>query len=214
MRGLRLIVAIGSAATIAGCFDSTQKLSPSEEQLLDAATFLFSGLEDNLKSTSGKGMAWQRTVRGRTIEYWRISENSIGVSDEKLNAKIHKSQYVRYVFRISSPKPCSFKFQEGTEFSNGNSKEDFSILPMRDSVDGITFDVSNANTFQFEEDGLDAYLRIVGPRAVCYGPDNCENAWNDVFSPLLLGRSGGSKQLNRRKRALAVIKRTCPGKEF
>ncbi len=79
----------------------------------------------------------------------------------------------------------------------------------------ITFRLANAHTFAFDDDGYGTlYLRIVGPRAMCYGPDYCENAWNSVFSGLSLGRFSGNEHIERRQKALALIKKACPGKEF
>ncbi len=214
MRWLRCMAAIGSALALTGCFESAPKLSRDDERLLDAATYLFSGLEDNLDETGGKGMPWRRAVKGRAIEYWRISENRIGFSDDELNRKTSSSRYVRYSYRISSPELCSFTFEVMTEFSNRESQKDFSTFSMQDSASGMTFNVGNAHTFQFEDDGWSPYLRIQGPRAVCYRSGGCENGWNDVFSGLSLGRFSGSEQIDRRKKALAVIKNSCPGKEF
>jgi hypothetical protein len=66
MRRLKLIVAMGAVFMLAGCFDSTPKLSQEEEKLLEAVTYLFTGLEDNLDDTDAKGMPWQRTVKPKT----------------------------------------------------------------------------------------------------------------------------------------------------
>jgi hypothetical protein len=214
MRRLRWIAMLCGAIPLASCLESTPKLSKDEEKILDAAAYLFTGLEDNLDQTRGEGMPWQRAVKGRAVEYWRIGTNGIGFSDDELNKKTRPSRYVRYTYRIFSPEQCSFTFEEITEFSKGESREDFSAHSMRNLGNGMTFNVGNAHTFQFEEEGWQAYLRIVGPRAVCHGSGGCENAWNDVFSGLLLGRVSGNAHLDRRKKALAIIKNVCPGKEF
>ncbi|WP_461316847.1 hypothetical protein [Bradyrhizobium embrapense] len=203
-----------SAIALTGCFERTPKLSQDEEKLLDATTYLFTGLEDNLDETSGKGMPWQRSVKGRAIDYWRITTNGIGFSDDEMNRKTRPSRYVRYTYRVSSPEPCSFAFEDITEFSKNDSQEDFSAYSMHNQGNGITFNLGNAHTFQFEEDGWSTYLRIVGPRAVCYASGGCENAWNDTFSGLLLGRISGDAHLDRRKKALAIIRTACPGKDF
>ncbi|SFJ54041.1 hypothetical protein [Bradyrhizobium sp. cf659] len=103
MLRLKLIAAMGAAFALAGCFDSEPKLSQDEEKLLEAVTYLFTGLEANLDDTDGKGMPWQRAVRGRKLEYWRISKNSIYSSDEAENKKMRKSTYVRYISLLLLP---------------------------------------------------------------------------------------------------------------
>jgi hypothetical protein len=57
------IAVIAPAFALGGCFDLAPKLSQEDERLFEAVTYLFSGLEDNLDDTDGKGMRWQRTVK-------------------------------------------------------------------------------------------------------------------------------------------------------
>lgn len=128
MRRLKLIVAIGAVFVLAACFDSAPKLSQEEEKLLEAVTYLFTGLEDNLDDTGGQGMPWQRTVKGRNLEYWRIGKNGIYSSDEANNKKMRESTFVRHIYRLTSPDPCVFSFSDITEFSRGDSQEDFSAM--------------------------------------------------------------------------------------
>lgn len=215
MPQLRLIAAMGVAFALSGCFESGPKLSQEEERLLEAVTYLFTGLEDNLDDTNGKGMPWQRAVRGRNLEYWRISKNSIYSSDDAENKKMRKSTYVRYIYRLASPDPCVFSFSDITEFSQGDSQEDFSAMSSTNMLNTQTFNLANAHTFVFEDDGYGTpYIRIVGPRAMCYGPNTCENTWNSVFSGLSLGRFRNDERFERRRKAYAFVKKACPGKEF
>lgn len=214
-RSLSLIAVMGAVSTLLGCFDSTPKLSQEEEKLLDAVTYLFTGLEDNLDDTNGKGMPWQRTVKGRSVEYWRISKNGIYSSDDADNKKMRKSTYVRYIYRLNSPDPCVFAFSDITEFSQGDSQEDFSAMSNTNMLNTQSFNLANAHTFALEGDGYStSYIRIVGPRAMCYGPNVCENAWNSVYSGLSLGRFRNDSGFERRKKAYAFVKKACPGKEF
>ena len=113
------------AVVLVGCSDSASKLSKDEEQVLDAMMFLFSGIEDNTKDDWGL-TPWRREVKGRSIEFWKLGKNGIGSSDEEENRKIRQSTYVRYLERISLSEPCLFHFEEITEFSKGDSQEDFS----------------------------------------------------------------------------------------
>jgi len=215
MRKSTLIVAMCAALTLAGCFESTPKLSQDEEKLLDAVIYLFTGLEDNLDDTNGNGMPWQRAVRGRNLEYWRIGKNGIYLSDAADNAKMRKSTYVRYIYRLTSPEACVFSFSDITEFSQGDSQEDFSAMSSTNMLNTQTFNLANAHTFVFEDDGYGTpYIRIVGPRAMCNGPNLCENGWNSVFSGLSLGRFRNDEHFERRQKAFAFVKKACPGKEF
>jgi hypothetical protein len=175
---------------LAGYSESQPKLSIDEEKLLEAVMYLFTGLEDNLDEPDGKGMPWQRALNGRNLEYWKISKNGIYSSDDEENEKMRTSSYVRYVFRLNSPEPCVFSFADINGFSKGDSQEDFSALSTINMLNTQTFNLANAHTFVFEDDGYGTpYIRIVGPRAMCYGPNACENAWNSVFSGLSLGAS-------------------------
>lgn len=199
---------------LAGCFEATPKLSQDEEKLLNAVMYLFTSLEDNLDETDGKGMPWQRSVQGRTLVYWRISKNGIYSSDPADNAKMRESTYVRYNHRLTSPEPCVFSFEEKTEFSKGDSQQDFSAHSYVNSLNTMTFNLANAHTFTYEDDGYgEPYIKILGPRAVCRGPNFCENVWTSVFSGLQLGRVRRVDD-ERRTKAWAAIKKVCPGKEF
>ncbi len=46
------------SAALAGFFEVTPKLSQEDEKLFEAVMYLFTGLEDNLDDTNGKGMPW------------------------------------------------------------------------------------------------------------------------------------------------------------
>ena len=78
-----------------------------------------------------------------------------------------------------------------------------------------TFNIGNAHTFNFRDDGHGTpYLWLAGPRVHCYEPNICGNAWATEASGLSLGRFDDDKHLDRRQKALAIIKHACPGKEF
>lgn len=102
MRAVEWIAALGAFIILSGCFDTTPKLSQEDEKLFEAVMHLFTGLEDNLNDTDGKGMSWQRAVKGRSVEYWRVGKNGIGFSDDEMNRKTRDSRYVRYVYRLTS----------------------------------------------------------------------------------------------------------------
>jgi hypothetical protein len=212
------------AVMLAGCFDSATKeavakLSKEEEQVLDAMMFLFSGIEDNVKN--GGLTPWRREVKGRSVEYssvgclWVEGCTFIGSSDEEENRKMRQSTYVRYLIRVSLNEPCVFYFEDITEFSKGDSTEDFG----GHSSKGVShiFNLVNAHLFNLNvEDAtlLPAAIEMAGPRVDCteFG---CENAWNSRFSEMDLGRfNGGNFENNRRLRAMALIKKTCPGKPY
>jgi hypothetical protein len=114
-----------SAVALAGCYESAPTLSQDEEKLFDAVMYLFTGIEDN--TVDGDSTLWRRTVKGRTVEYAHIGRNGIGFSDDALNKKTRDSLYVRYLFRLSSPERCAFRFEDVDQFSKGDSQEDFSV---------------------------------------------------------------------------------------
>lgn len=206
------------AAMLAACNDSASKLSKEEEQVLDAMMFLFSDIEDNTAGT------WRREVKGRSIEFSMIGENGIGTSNYETNRKIRQSKYVRYTKRISLKEACVFDFYKTTEFSRGDSKEDFSWHEFK----GITqtLNLANAHVFKLNlEDArlIAAVIELAGPRVVCESngeTDDCENAWNsDPFSgkvaDMAEGRfHGGDAENYRRLRAMELIKKACPGKPY
>lgn len=215
MRILRLGATIGVLLALSGCFEAQPKLSIDDEKVLEAVMYLFTGLEDNLNETDGKSMPWQRAVNGRNLEYWKVSTNRIFSSDDEENKRMRNSSYVRHVFRLNSSAQCTFNFADINEFSKGESREDFSALSSTNMLNTQTFNLANAHTFVFEDDGYGTpYIRIVGPRAVCYGPNACENAWNSVFSGLSIGRFRNDENFERRQKAYASVKKVCPGKEF
>jgi hypothetical protein len=214
------------AAMLAGCFDSATKdsatkdsvakLSNEEEQVLDAMMFLFSGIEDNTKDDSGL-TPWRREVKGRGIEFSKLGKNGISTSDEEYNRKIWQSTYVRYLMRISLKEPCVFHFEDITEFSKGDSTEDFSWDSSKSSNSRI-FNLANAHVFNLNmEDAkfVEAVIEMAGPRVECTEDDYCENAWNSMYDSMHLGRfRGGDFENNRRLRAMELIKKMCPGKPY
>jgi hypothetical protein len=176
---------------------------------------LFTGLEDNANDGNGEGMPWQRAVNGRSIKYWRIAKNGSGLSNDEPNKKTRNSRYVRYIYRLTSPEPCVFSFEDINEFSKGDSQEDFSVYSSGNLLNGLTFNFANAHTFKFQDDGLGTpILILVGPRVICAGTNYCEDAWNSQFSGLSPGRFSADEHIDRGQKALAIVKKACPGKEF
>jgi hypothetical protein len=212
-----------SAALLAACSDDgSSKLSKDEEQTLDAMMFLFSGIEDNVKD--GGRTPWRREAKGRSIEFsrvdclWAEGCTRIGSSDEGDNRKMRQSAYVRYLKRISLKEPCVFHFEDITEFSKGDSTEDFSWYSSKNALNTHIFNLANAHIFNLNlEDTtlIPATIEMAGPRVVCEEDDYCENAWNSSISGMALGRfNGGDAENTRRLRATKLIKRACPGKPY
>jgi hypothetical protein len=205
------------AAMLAACSDSASKLSKEEEQVLDAMMFLFSGIEDNTKDDWGL-TPWRREVNTRGIEFSKLGKNGISSSDEEDNRKIRQSTYVRYLERISLKEPCVFYFEEITEFSKGDSHEDFSWHSSKNALNTHIFNLANAHVFNLNvEDArfTKALIEMAGPRVECTEYDYCENAWNSFFSGMDSGRfNGGNAENSRRLRAMELIKKTCPGKPY
>jgi hypothetical protein len=210
---LRSLIALVCTLALVGCFESTPKLSKDEEHLLDAVTYFFTGLEDNF--TDGVGRSpWQREVKGRGIEFSRVSRNGIGSSSEEFNRKTRPSKYVRYLRRISLVEPCAFQFEEITDFSKGDSQQDFSAYSMKSGTN-VIFNLANAYHFNFNTEDLTPAIELAGPRVVCDAPDSCQNSWNSFMSGVGLGTLKGSNDENKRRLgAFILIKKSCPGKPY
>jgi hypothetical protein len=130
---------------LAACSDSSPRLTNEEEQVLDAMTFLFSGLEDNTKDREGDPDRWRREVRGRSIEFSKLGSTvGIGSSDEDMNRKLRQSKYVRHLERISLEGPCEFYFEEIDQLSKGDSREDFSSDSSKNLLNTLRVNLANA----------------------------------------------------------------------
>jgi hypothetical protein len=220
-----LIGIIGAAAILVACSDATKKLTKDEEQLLDAMMFLFSGIEDNSKD-SENAAPWRREVKGHSIEFSSIGENHIYSSDPEDNRKMRQSKYVRYLNRISLDGPCLFHFLEITEFSKGDSQEDFNGAYSEAGTTHI-FNLANAHHFELDLETVPpALIELAGPRVACTAfpqvgrgerteGDYCENAWNSMFEGMDHWRFyGRTEQNTRRQKAMALIKKACPCKPY
>lgn len=190
------------------------KLTQKQIQMLEAVTFVFSGIEDNSKDDT-KLPPWRREITDKGLEYWRIGRNAVWTSDDKTNAILKKSKYMRYVMEVTSPKHCVFSIVNREEFSNGNSTTDFSAYSMPDDMTTFTVDLADAHTFKLESDGVgQPYLLIQGARAVCDRRGYCQNGWNDALSSLHRGHFEDREENARRRRAIAFIKKSCAGKPY
>jgi hypothetical protein len=177
--------------------------------------YFFTGIEDN--TNEGVGLTpWRRSAKARVVEYWKIGKNGIGSSDDETNKKIRGSAYVRYVYRLSNPEPCVFRFEDVTEFSKGDSQTDFSVHSSTNILNSHTFNFANAHKFEFVDDAWAHVIVLEGPRAVCSDETGyCENKWTSEFSGMPYTRFDVDKgSVVRRGRAIALIKKACPGKDF
>jgi hypothetical protein len=184
------------AATLAACSNSASKLSKEEEQVLDAMMFLFSGIEDNTKDEGGL-TPWRREVKGRSIEFSKLGKNGFWTSDDEENRRIRQSTYVRYLERIGLKEPCVFHFEEVSEFSNGDSQEDFSWHSFKNALNTHIFNLANAYRFNLNvEDAkfTKALIELAGPRVECNEYNYCENFWNSVYSGLDSRRFNGGDE--------------------
>lgn len=198
------------------CSDSAPKQSKDDEQIFDAVMYAFTGIEDNTKDSYGL-TTWRRDMKSKVLRLWKIGKNGIGTSDKEENKKIRNSKYVRYVHRLTNPDPCVFRFDDITEFSNGDSNEDFSAYSMTNSLNSHVFNFANAHKFEFVDNGWGTSIIVLeGPRVVCSDGDRyCENAWTSEVSGMAYNRFDNDKEsVSRRRRAIDVIKKACPGRAF
>jgi hypothetical protein len=200
---------------LAACSEQPPKLSKEEIELLDAVTFALTGIENNTKESYGL-TPWIRQVAGRTVEFGLIGKNGIGTSDDETNKVIMNSSYVRYVQRVSSPEHCVFRREHLTEFSKGNSREDFTAYSMHDDLEPFTFNLANAYRFELEWFYGQATISMQGPGVVCWRWGSCENSWDQTLDVAIDRDRPDYKPLVvlRRERAIGLIKKTCPGKPY
>jgi hypothetical protein len=205
-RCIGLLCCIGA---LTGC---TEKLSKEGADLLDAI-FVSDDIEDHPKEGTWLE-PWTRQVLGWTIEYSRRGRNNIGSSNEDENKNIRDSSFIRYVERISSPEPCVFLRDSSIEFSKGDSQTDFSAYTMRNRLTAYTLNLAEAYSFElsFESGAVD--ITAQGPSVACSGWGFCENYWNRGFyagedEDRTDGKPVGVLRLER---AIALIKKACPGK--
>jgi hypothetical protein len=200
-----LAVLVGSA----GC---KQELKPEQVQLLDAMMYAVTGVEENSAEKYGL-TPWLRQVTDSGIELSLIAKNGIGWSDEKMNAIRRKSVFIRYVKKMSSPKPCTFRLEDSIEFSVADSKSDFSAYRMETGSESYIFDLNKAYKFVVEDSGR---VVIEGPAAVCWIDDGCEDSFQTYYFDTSDDDDPDkpSLQLTRRSAAVAFIKKACPGKPF
>ena len=206
-RWIGLLCCIGA---LTGC---TEKLSKEGTDLLEAIIFVSDDIEDHAKDGSWPE-PWTRQVLGRTIEYSRRGRNDLGLFNDDENRKIRDSSFIRYVERISSPEPCVFLRDSSIEFSKGDSQTDFSAYTMPNRLTAYTLNLAEAYSFElsFESGAVD--VTVQGPSVACSGWGFCENYWNRGFY------AGEDEDRVDRKpvgvfgleRAIALIKKACPGK--
>ncbi|SNT61648.1 hypothetical protein SAMN05216374_5948 [Tardiphaga sp. OK246] len=202
--------------SLVGCFGSPQ-LSKEEEQLLDAMMFLFTGIEDNARDEVGL-TSWRRDRSRRALEFAKVGRNRVFGSDEAFNQAVQNSRYLRVVERITLIEPCVFSFEEITQYSLGESQDDFSVASSKNALNTYAVDLTRAHVFNLNTEDADrskAIIELAGPRVICFELGACENAWNSFFAGHDLGRfRGGADENQRRQRAVGLIKKSCPGKAF
>jgi hypothetical protein len=206
-RWIGLLCGIGA---IAGC---TEKLSTEEAELLDAMIFVSDDIEDLAREGSWPE-PWSRQVLGRTIEYSRRGRNDIGSSNEDEKKKNRDSLFIRYVERINSPEPCVFLRASSIEFSKGDRETDYSTDSMPNRLTAYTLNLAQAYSFElsFESGAID--ITAQGPSVACSGWGFCENYWNRGFYAGEDEDRADRKPVGvlRLERAIALIKKACPGR--
>ncbi len=141
-----------------------------------------------------------------------MGRNAYGFSDDNLNKKLQDSEYILHTEKISSPENCVFRKESLEQFSKGNSKEDFSVHDMGAGV--LILNLNNAYTFDLDWRGPQAFAILRGPAVVCNAKGECGNDWEHVTYPEDYYSYEKSPSFLRREKALAVIKKACPGKAY
>jgi hypothetical protein len=197
-----------------------QQLSPEELELSGALMFVLEGVENNGIAKYRFG-PWKRQVVGRDIEYVSMGNNSVHSSDEEWNAKTRDSKFIKYTHKISPQDRCVFRRSSVQAWSKGDRKEDFTALVEGgDWVDPNSFEtiyLMNAYRFDITWDA-DSYpegdVALEGPGVVC--KDNeCGNEWGLLFHPDdVIGSKEIPVSVVRRRKALELVKKACPGKPY
>jgi hypothetical protein len=218
--------------TLAGCFDSSPKLSNEDEQLFDAVMYAFTGIEDNTRDIEQNpdpyGLtAWKKEPTANGFRFTMIGRNGIVSSNAEFNKKIRQSKYVKYVYRLTSKERCVFRFENFDEFSKGDSQTEFIRVDESVSLGGSgTFNLGSAHKFELVETETIGRLRrfvvLEGPKVMCqeeFG-EYCKNKWIDESfggADRRFDSDDGEvdrKAFRRRGRAVELIKKACPGKAF
>jgi hypothetical protein len=178
--------------------------------------YAFTGIEDNLKDSYGL-TPWQRTTKPKVFEFWMIGKNGIFSSDAEENKRLRQSKYVRYVYRLGNPEQCVFRFEDTTQFSKGDSEEEFNPQSSTNVLNSHTFNFGAAHKFEFVDERWRHFIVLEGPRVMCSEEGGyCENRWTSEISGMAHRRfdRGGKEAALRRGRAVEVIKKACPGRPY
>jgi hypothetical protein len=210
MRWKSLIAIPVCAAVLGGCFE----LQPTKEQaqLMDAMIFAVYDVEEN---TTDKFtlIPWKRDVRGEEIELHTVRNNSIFWSDEETNRKTRPSKYIRYSYHISTPEKCVFRIRRVDEWSQGASETEFTAYT---SAEDIVLDLNKAYRFEIDLRGPDASVHFEGPAVMCRRDVSwCQNSWSHQIFPVDYYSYGvRSPSVQRRDKAIELLKKACPGKPY
>jgi hypothetical protein len=196
------------ALLLGGC---EQQLPKDKVDLLEAVVFAIDGIENNTQQKF-RFEPVKRTIVGQTIVYTSMGNNAYGFSDDKLNDKLKNSQFILHTEKISSPDNCVFRKETKEEFSKGTSKDDFSVHDMGAGV--LIINLNNAYKFDLDWRPGQAYIILRGPAVVCNDMGQCGNDWEHVTYPEDYYSSDKPPSFVRREKALAVIKKACPGKAY
>jgi hypothetical protein len=129
-----------------------------------------------------------------------------------LNDKLRGSAYILHTQKISSPENCVFRKEGREEFSRGDSKTDFGVHDM--GVGVLILNLNNAYKFDLDWRPSQAYSILRGPAVICNGTGQCGNDWEHVTYPDDYYSSEKPPSFVRREKALALIKKACPGKPY
>jgi hypothetical protein len=218
------LVGFACCMPLAGCFDSSPKLSKEDQQLFDAVMYAFTGIEDNTRDSNGL-TSWQKEPTANGFRFTKIAKNGIFSSDPELNTKMRQSKYLKYVYRLTSKERCVFRFEDFDEFSKGESQTEFAPIEGHGNniLNSATFNFGNAHKFEFvDSDWGTPIIVLEGPKVVCQEEIGgvCENRWTSENSGMAYTRfngdeeSGREESVRRRGRAIELIKKACPGKAF
>ena len=155
--------------------------------------FAVYGVEGTSRAQANE-YTWRKSVTADVVEF-RIRE-----FNERTETTTEKIE------RIRQEEPCVFRREHASEVEKLGSR-----APVSSRLKFEIINLREASRFE-----VDYHLIVLeGPSVYCpsgYGY-GCQNSWNQMIGKLEKG-DWTEHDIARRKKAITLIKRTCPGKPY
>jgi hypothetical protein len=179
---------------LAGCKDALSQHANLE--LLEAVMFAIYGVEGTSRTRAVEG-TWTKGVMADRVEFQKVE------FDEDASKVLRRNE------RILEEDRCVFRRESRTDIEN--------LEPPRSVRGHSKFEVINlheASRFDAKVDRLVPLVILEGPSVYCPSDGQCQNSWNQMVGDVNADRSESQHEIARRRKAIALIKRSCPGKPY